>query len=122
MKFQSSPGTQAGCYNANVSFLQNRESFNPHPAHRPGATVLESAVPFNTLNSFNPHPAHRPGATGFLAYSCWQKWVSILTRHTGRVLPASPEGRCYHAERFQSSPGTQAGCYFCGQRKTGNAV
>ena len=108
--FQSSPGTQAGCYQWPESSRVEQRRFNPHPAHRPGATYRQDTAP-ETLPGFNPHPAHRPGATGFSWMDgslfgsfnphpahrpgathnrkCEQRGyvVSILTRHTGRVLP-----------------------------------
>jgi hypothetical protein len=59
--------------------------FNPHPAHRPGATGSHQRRWWYRV-CFNPHPAHRPGAT------CIHQ-------------------PCPHLAGFQSSPGTQAGCY-----------
>ena len=86
--FQSSPGQKAGCNGPQPQLepgCQNRAQenvsitrFNPHPARRPGATILTRpegrvqqpfAAPPGTYRCgrcrrcFNPHPARRPGAT-----------------------------------------------------------
>ena len=85
-RFQSSPGTQAGCYGVADSLPSRARCFNPHPAHRPGATGKTISI-VEYLNRFNPHPAHRPGAT-----LCRPHFLMSISE-------------------FQSSPGTQAGCY-----------
>ena len=132
-RFQSSPGQKAGCNLATKSRLTLVSGFNPHPARRPGATVLRvGSLPTGTT-CFNPHPARRPGATDDVVVdhpafqfqsspgqkagcnlagdrpSAYALLVSILTRPEGRVQPAgqpdnpAPPG-------FQSSPGQKAGC------------
>mgnify|MGYP007069374649 CR=1 FL=1 len=40
-EFQSSPSSQAGCYQYGMGGTLDGYSFNPHPAHRLGATALE---------------------------------------------------------------------------------
>ncbi len=85
-RFQSSPGAMAGCNFVLSNLTRNRsQSFNPHPARWPGATVPAG----NSLSNhvcFNPHPARWPGAT--------------------------PRNRIIQLDflRFQSSPGAMAGC------------
>ena len=64
-------------------------SFNPHPAFGPGATHWGRIHPDSPF-SFNPHPAFGPGATPWFLWrgECRLR-VSILTRPSGRVLPAA---------------------------------
>ena len=84
--------------------------FNPHPAHRPGAT---GRYRYRWLSEwFQSSPGTQAGCYGTLKeYKAWIFYVSILTRHTGRVLRWTKEKMC-RTVRFQSSPGTQAGCYY----------
>ena len=42
--FQSSSGCEAGCYGETTEFPDISFSFNPHPAVRPDATILENLV------------------------------------------------------------------------------
>ena len=86
-QFQSSPGLAAGCFSTRgEAELLRQRGFNPHPALRPGASVLHAAV-----------------------WAVAEK-VSILTRPCGRVLRSwgsAPTGE----RMFQSSPGLAAGCF-----------
>ena len=72
--------------------------FNPHPARRPGATAPPQGR-HPRFDCFNPHPARRPGAT----------------RST---TPSSKSG----FEKFQSSPGPKAGCYYLEVRPVAHPV
>jgi hypothetical protein len=132
--FQSSPGTQAGCYTQDIEDMPELASFNPHPAHRPGATWnWRESGPIAV--EFQSSPGTQAGCYCFLRdFGCLVREVSILTRHTGRVLQfvrclhefldvvsilTRHTGRVLHftlkkkeaISVFQSSPGTQAGCY-----------
>ncbi len=133
-EFQSSPGTLAGC---NPPLIQARPNsfsrFNPHPARWPGAT--REGVPETRLlhvSILTRHAGRVQPARAAVKRS--RPRVSILTRHAGRVQrapardaarhvqagfnphparwPGATRGRdvsSYHC-RFQSSPGTLAGC------------
>jgi hypothetical protein len=84
-RFQSSPGTQAGCYVVTLRPLRNRISFNPHPAHRPGATLYTRySCPLHLVSILTRHT----GRVLLVAFTIGPnpRLVSILTRHTGRVL------------------------------------
>ena len=59
---------------------------------------------------FNPHPAHRLGATIVPKEFLIIFKVSILTQLTGWVLRDRQNGSALIGE-FQSSPSSQAGCY-----------
>jgi hypothetical protein len=85
-KFQSSPGTQAGCYAPQG--LQHSKKVKVSILTRHTGRVLRAPSSQN-------HAKSR---------------VSILTRHTGRVLRCTLDDTTCPSE-FQSSPGTQAGCY-----------
>jgi hypothetical protein len=107
--FQSSPGTQAGCYFVPLSRKLYPFSFNPHPAHRPGATghILRHSY---ERACFNPHPAHRPGATSISPINnTHNAFQSSPGTQAGCYISSS--GQSWFAGQFQSSPGTQAGCY-----------
>ena len=59
--FQSSPGPKAGCNFIHGIFLFDESCFNPHPARRPGAILIQKSNG-RIIPCFNPHPARRPGA------------------------------------------------------------
>ncbi|MDK2817236.1 MAG: hypothetical protein PWR22_1865 [Moorella sp. (in: firmicutes)] len=108
------------------------DSFNPHPAWKPGATGGKSGTghglcvsiltrhgsrvqrpgserEYNCLTRFNPHPAWKPGATITPPALFQTGRVSILTRHGSRVqLADTPQP--VRRPGFQSSPGMEAGC------------
>ena len=119
-------------------------SFNPHPAHRLGATLK-----FTKL-TINPNVSILTQLTGWVLLSRASAWVqaeevSILTQLTGWVLPERLKGspRCRrvsiltqltgwvlpdltaisrYLDGFQSSPSSQAGCYGAVRECGANAV
>jgi len=107
--------------------------FNPHPARRPGATILayppprraafqpspgpktgcDSVAPPTGASccSFNPHPARRPGATREHARNPQQRGdVSTLTRPEDRVRRVWVAKASLKMTTFQPSPGPKTGC------------
>ena len=60
------------------------------------------------VNSFNPHPANRPGDAGVMRVFVEEYEVSIRTRPTGRVMPGQRVGET-DTVKFQSAPGQPAG-------------
>src|SRR2546421_427594 len=83
--FQSLSRSQAGCYIRRGRSVSSHTGFNPHPALRPDVT--------------RPLP---------LVHSVPK--VSILIRLSGRMLPKRAT-RIPTLRVFQSSSGSQAGCY-----------
>ena len=159
----SSPGQKAGC-NRRRKIEVGRSNI-VSILTRPEGRVQRRRAHRRTIRpqSFNPHPARRPGATLNFSNATVNSGVSILTRPEGRVQPATcrsrwpgdahhlvsiltrPEGRVQHGEvvidvvaargfnphparrpgatttpppppfrvvlqSFQSSPGQKAGC------------
>ena len=115
--------------------------FNPHPAQRLGAATRPRRQR-RRRSRFNPHPAQRLGAAIGAVVDHVVVGVSILTQHSGWVLPgriacaidihhvsiltqhsgwvlrvAAMEALL--AEQFQSSPSTAAGCCLRAQRLQG---
>ena len=86
--------------------------FNPHPAHRLGATFAVCGcgklMPVSILTQL----------TGWVlrgsVMSDLPRNVSILTQLTGWVLRRSRITRACMYYQFQSSPSSQAGCYPAG--------
>ena len=121
-RFNPHPAHRPGATRVHRVPIASVTCFNPHPAHRPGATLIYAVYrsrdrfqsspgtqagcywdicnSISEVESFNPHPAHRPGATFRVCIVVFIVKVSILTRHTGRVLLSSP---LHHLQRFRVS-------------------
>ena len=82
--------------------------FNPHPARRPGATIVVGCLPYAATVSILTRPEGRvqPGRRSDVDV---HDRVSILTRPEGRVQPSTIE-IAVREDLFQSSPGQKAGC------------
>ena len=90
--FQSSPGPKAGCFLSSVGDSAAYASFNPHPARKPGASVISKIyIPFNHV-SILTRPESRVLLLSETQYT--HKYiVSTLTRPESRVLRSAFPGR-----------------------------
>ncbi len=61
--FQSSPSPEAGCYQDRLNLTKDIIRFQSSPSPEAGCYTPPNPFPDSRLLSFNPHPARRPGAT-----------------------------------------------------------
>ncbi len=109
--FQSSPGSEAGCNRAASPHLSYSTSrFQSSPGSEAGCNAFKPPSTVTEGRCSNPHPARKPGATAAIAIPVFlNQRVPILTRLGSRVQP-KPGTHVRSDLGFQSSPGSEAGC------------